>query len=49
MSTENGLRILMEAPFMIKFRARPSGCSISALRVEERALVDAHVGDGFGT
>jgi hypothetical protein len=30
-------------------RARPSGSSINALRVEERALVDAHVGDGFGT
>jgi hypothetical protein len=28
-------------------RARPPGFSINALRVEERALVDAHVGDGF--
>jgi hypothetical protein len=49
MSTENGRRVLMEDTFMIKFPAKAWGCSINALRAEERGLVDAHVGDGFGT
>ena len=45
MSTENGQRILMEDTFMIKFPAKAWGCSINALRVERRGLVDAHVGN----
>lgn len=44
MSTENGQRILMEDTFMIKFPAKAWRCSINALGVEGRGLVDAHVG-----